>query len=468
MIGLEVHVQLATRSKLFCGCSADYFGAPPNSLTCPVCLGYPGTLPLLNRRAVELALRLALALGAQVQTSSLFDRKSYFYPDLPKGYQITQYRSPLAVGGTVSFPGEAGEEHLRIRELHLEEDAGKLVHAGDRTLVDLNRAGVGLLEIVTEPELRSPEAARAFVRSLRTVLRHLRVSSGDMEKGALRCDANVSLARAGEPLGSKTEIKNMNSARAVERALAAEAARQRELLSRGERVERATYGWDDALGKVFLQRGKEDAESYRYFPEPDLPPLDIGPELLARVRGELPETPQERLERWARELAVTGTDAQTLIAEPERADYFEEVARVCGRPRQAASWVLSEVLRLWRAKEPPLAPGELGLLVRAVAQGEFSRTTAKELLRQAAAGASLQELLNSEQMRPLKGSEPLRELAQETLLAHPQAAADYRAGRTQALGFLVGQAMKAVRGRADAPQLHRVLKELLEEDHWGG
>ncbi len=466
-IGLEVHAQLLTKSKLFCGCSAAYFGAAPNTLTCPVCLAYPGTLPALNRRAVELALRLAVALGAQVQPISWFDRKSYFYPDLPKGYQITQRARPLARGGALAFAGQEGEVAVRIRELHLEEDAGKLVHRPERTLVDFNRAGVALVEVVTEPDLRSPQDARAFVQTLRTLLKHLQVCSADMEKGALRCDANVSLGPPGGPLGNRTEVKNMNSTRALERALISEVARQRALLSCGQSVQQATYGWDEASGTVVLQRAKEQPENYRYFPEPDLPPLEIKGELVDKLKRELPELPQARLERWRREWGLARGEGQALLEDPGWAAYFEEVAAACRSPREAASWVLSEVLRLWVGAKPPVAARDLGELIRAVGAGHISRTTGKALLEEAVATAvPLHDLMNSRDVRQLSDPGSLAQLARETISAHPQAVADYCGGRTQALGFLVGQAMRKVKGRADAARLGELLQALLECGSW--
>ncbi len=463
-IGLEIHVQLATQSKLFCGCSADYFDAPPNSLTCPVCLGHPGTLPVLNRRAVELALRVALALGAQVPPVAAFDRKSYFYPDLPKGYQITQQERPLARGGSFAFTGPQGEMSVRIARLHLEEDAGKLIHARDLTLIDLNRAGVPLVEIVTEPDLRSPGDARACVQGLRTLLRHLRVSSGDLDKGALRCDANLSLRTASGALGTKTEIKNMNSTRSVERALVCEIGRQQALIASGEHVRSATLGWDEARGTVVLQRQKEEAHDYRYLPEPDLPPLAITQGLLSHVRGELPEFPRARLARWARDFGVTGEEAQALIAEPERADYFEAVAAACTDPCQAAHWTLTELLRYWRDAVPPLPPAALARLVEAVHRGDVTRATAKQILENVITlGADLDACLSASDRRLLRDETALRELAQDVLAAHPQAAHDYRAGRTQAMGFLVGQAMQRSEGRADARCLREFLLQLLSD-----
>ena len=463
VIGLEVHVQLATRTKLFCSCRADYFAAPPNTLTCPVCLGMPGALPVPNRKAVEYALRVALALGAKVQKNSHFDRKNYFYPDLPKGYQITQREVPLGVGGSLTFHS-CGEEHtVRIRELHIEEDAGKLIHTPDGAFVDMNRCGVPLVEIVTEPDLRSPREARDFLRALRTLLRHLRVSGGDMEKGELRCDANISISQD-RGLGTKAEIKNLNSFRAVERALSAAAARQAALIARGERVVQVTYGWDEGKGQLVLQREKEEAHDYRYFPEPDLVPLDLSPDFLARVTEEMPELPWARRDRLVREHGITPRDADTLLSEPELADYFEEVAAGVGDGREAASWVLSELLHFWHGKSPPVPATELSELIRRVRAGKVSRTNAKELLEEAiGSGKPLLALLERKDLAQISDEEKLRRLAQDAISDHPQAAADFRAGKAQALGFLVGQVMRKTKGRADAKKLSQILRELLTE-----
>lgn len=460
VIGLEIHVQLATATKLFCNCRADYFAAPPNTLTCPVCLGMPGALPVLNKKAVELALRVALALGAEVQPRSHFDRKNYFYPDLPKGYQITQRQVPLAVGGELRFWVEGEERRVRIRELHLEEDAGKLIHTPDGALVDMNRCGVPLVEIVTEPDLRSPKEAKEFLRALRTLLRHLRVSGADMEKGELRCDANLSLAQDGE-WGVKSEIKNLNSFRAVERALAAAAAWQRDRLNRGEEIRLATFGWDEGREQLLLQRAKEEAHDYRYFPEPDLVPLEVSQELLGQLEAEMPELPWARRERFLREYGLSLREADVLLGEPELADYFEQVAGEVGDGREAANWILSEVLRFWRGG-PPLPAGEVALLIRKVRSKEISRTTAKELLEEAAGGGeSLERLLSAREVRQLTDEGELERLAREAMAQYPQAVADFRAGKTQALGFLVGQVMRKTQGRADAGKLTQIFTKLL-------
>ncbi|HDC92554.1 MAG TPA: Asp-tRNA(Asn)/Glu-tRNA(Gln) amidotransferase subunit GatB [Candidatus Acetothermia bacterium] len=461
VIGLEIHVQLATKTKLFCGCSTAYFTAPPNTLTCPVCLGMPGALPVLNKRAVELALRVAIALNARVQEFSRFDRKNYFYPDLPKGYQITQREYPLAVGGSLSFRVEGEARTVRIREMHLEEDAGKLIHTDDGALVDMNRCGVPLVEIVTEPDIRSPKEAREFLRALRTLLRHLGVSNADMEKGELRCDANISVSTDGKR-GTKTEIKNLNSFRAVERALAAEEERQRELLSRGGTVEQVTFGWDEHAGKLVLQRSKEEAHDYRYFPEPDLVPLVVPREWLERVRAGMPELPWEREERLIREYGLSPKEAGVLMEEPARADYFEAVARACGSPQDAAGWVLSEVLRYWKDDSPPISPEALTELIVAVREGKISRTNAKEVLEEAiATGRDPMAIVEEKGLSLLADEEELRRLAQEVIGENPKAVEDFRAGKKGAIGFLVGQAMRKTGGRADAKKLSKILLEIL-------
>lgn len=462
VIGLEIHVQLLTRTKLFCPCRADYFAAPPNSLTCPVCLGLPGALPVLNRRAVELALRVALALGAEVQRVSQFDRKNYFYPDLPKGYQITQREVPLARGGALAFRLAGQERTVRLRELHLEEDAGKLLHTDQATLIDFNRCGVPLVEIVTEPDLRSPQEAREFLRALRTLLRHLRVSNADMEKGELRCDANISLAKDGR-LGTKTEIKNLNSFKAVERALQAAAEYQRALLARGERVEQVTFGWDEGREELVLQRTKEEAHDYRYFPDPDLVPLVITPEWLAEVRARMPELPWAREARWVRAFGLTPSEVEPLLSDPVRADYFDEVAQAVANPKAAAGWVLSELGQYWTGDEPPVPAADLAALIRAVEEGRVTRPQAKEILEKAVSEKVAISALLEKAGGVLRDEEALRALAEEVLRENPQAVADYRAGRAQALGFLVGQAMRKAQGRADPKRLAHVLQTLLSE-----
>ncbi|MFQ6116992.1 MAG: Asp-tRNA(Asn)/Glu-tRNA(Gln) amidotransferase subunit GatB, partial [Candidatus Bipolaricaulia bacterium] len=333
VIGLEIHAQLKTRTKLFCSCRADRFDAPPNAYTCPICLGMPGALPVLNRRAVELAIKAALVFHCRVRERSLFARKNYFYPDLPKGYQISQYDEPLAAGGWV----ELADRRITIRRVHLEEDAGKLIHGEGRSLVDFNRAGVPLIEIVTEPEIRSPREAKAFLKEIRQILRYIGVSDGEMAEGELRCDANISISTGGRE-GTRTEIKNMNSFRAVEEALSFEEARQKEALKRGGRVEQETLGWDSEGGRAILMRAKEESEDYRYFPEPDLPPLIVGREWVERLRAELPELPRERRRRWKEEYRLPDYDIEVLTEERAIADYFEETVRLFPEPKEVSNW----------------------------------------------------------------------------------------------------------------------------------
>jgi aspartyl-tRNA(Asn)/glutamyl-tRNA(Gln) amidotransferase subunit B len=421
----------------------------------------PGALPVLNKKAVELALRVSLALNARVQEFSRFDRKNYFYPDLPKGYQITQREYPLAVGGALSFRVDGEARTVRIREMHLEEDAGKLIHTGDGALVDMNRCGVPLIEIVTEPDIQSPKEAREFLRTLRMLLRHLGVSNADMEKGELRCDANISVSTDGK-LGTKTEIKNLNSFRAVERALAAEEERQRELLSGGGTVEQVTFGWDEHAGKLVLQRSKEEAHDYRYFPEPDLVPLVVSREWLEQVRAGMPELPWEREERFVREYGLSPKEVGVLMEEPARADYFEAVARACGSPQDAAGWVLSEVLRYWKDDSPPISVEALTELIEAVREGKISRTNAKEVLEEAiATGRAPMEIVEERGLSLLADEEELRRLAQEVIRENPKAVEDFRAGKKGAIGFLVGQAMRKTGGRADAKKLSEIFLEIL-------
>lgn len=461
IIGLEIHVQLSTKTKLFCSCRADYFAAPPNTLTCPVCLGLPGALPVLNKTAVTLGLRAALALGASVNAKSLFDRKNYFYPDLPKGYQITQREVTLAAGGSLLFQSGGESKTIRIRELHLEEDAGKLIHTEEGTYIDFNRCGVPLLEIVTEPDLRSPQQARDFLRTLRTLLRHLGVSNADMEKGELRCDANLSLGK-GEALGTKTEIKNLNSFKAVEQALAAAAAYQRELSAKGEEIAQVTFGWNEERGELLLQRTKEEAQDYRYFPDPDLVPLVVTGDLLAQVRAELPELPWERSARWLREFGITEQEAEAILWDPERTQYYEEVVRALGNGKVAASWVLAELGQYWTGEKPPVPPQDLATLALKVEKAEITRTMAREILARAVReGTAIPELLRSADLTVVSDESALRSIAQEVVASNPQAVSDFRAGKGQALGFLVGQAMKKAQGRADPKRLAQILQELL-------
>jgi aspartyl-tRNA(Asn)/glutamyl-tRNA(Gln) amidotransferase subunit B len=474
VIGLEVHVQLLTRTKLFCGCE-NRFGAPPNTLVCPVCLGLPGALPVLNRHAVTLSLRAALALGCQVSPSSVFERKNYFYPDLPKGYQISQYQTPLAAHGTLRIAGDGGEKAVRIARLHMEEDAGKLLHEGfswsdEKSGVDLNRAGVPLVEIVSEPDLRSAEDAHAYLAALRSVLVYAAVSDGNMEEGSLRCDANVSVrARGASQLGTRAEIKNLNSFRNVARAIEHEVTRQVALVESGREVVQETRLWNADRGETASMRSKEDAHDYRYFPEPDLPTLAVSPEWIAEVRASLPELPAERLRRFVAEYALPEYDAGVLTQERGLADYFEEAAKTSGQPKAVSNWVMTELLRKLKEDGRPLAEApvtaqRLAGLVELVAAGTISGKIAKDVFeRMWATGEPAAAIVEREGLSQLDDEGALGAAVAEVVAASPEQAASYRGGKKAALGWFVGQVMKKTGGKANPKRVNELLQEALDK-----
>jgi len=472
VIGLEVHCQLATRSKLFCAC-ASAFGAAPNTLVCPVCLGAPGALPVLNRAAVRLALRAGLALGCTIDRASRFDRKNYFYCDLPKGYQITQYARPIAVGGGLELPAELGGRTVRLRRIHLEEDAGKAIHdRGDATLVDLNRAGVPLIEIVCEPDLATSQEAHAYLSALKEVLQYAGVSECDMEKGSLRCDVNVSLHRPGTPLGTRVELKNLNSFRYVVAAIEHEVARQRALLERGELVQRETRLWDAERGETRPMRSKEEEEDYRYFPDPDLAPALLAPGDVQRERAALPELPAARRERWQRELALSAYDAGVLSASRELADFFEATVHASGLAKESANWIANDVLAaladpalgVRSLAESRLTPARLAELVRLAAAGELTRSGARELLRALfQRDGAPAELVAQLGLARVADEGQLVEWCRAALAGQSKAAADVRNGELKALGALMGPVMKASRGRADPRRVQETLLRLIRE-----
>jgi aspartyl-tRNA(Asn)/glutamyl-tRNA(Gln) amidotransferase subunit B len=481
VIGLEVHAQLLTNSKMFCRCSARYLEDGPNSHTCPVCLGLPGSLPVINRRAVEYTIRTALALNCEIPEFSKFDRKNYFYPDLPKGYQISQYDLPLSREGHVEVV--VGERTVRvgITRVHLEEDTGKLIHSGDihtssESLVDLNRAGVPLMEIVSEPDMHTADEAREYMQRLRQVLVWIGVSDGNMEEGSLRCDANVSVRQAGATeLGVKVEIKNMNSFRAVHLALAHEIERQRAALVAGETIVQETRGWNEAKGVTVSQRSKEYAHDYRYFPEPDLPPLEVGRELVERIRGELPELPAARAVRFREGLGLSTYDADQLTASRELADYFEAVVAAVGleNAKEAANWVIGEVNRVLKERDLspealPVRPAGLAALIRRKLDGSVSNNQAKELFQELASGSQLVEstktvdgLIASRDLRQVTDTGELGAWVDAAIAAQPAAAADVRAGNERAIGRLVGEVMKLSGGKANGPAVNDMLRQKL-------
>ena len=473
VVGLEVHAQLLTRTKLFCGC-ANRFGAPPNTLVCPVCLGLPGALPVLNRQAVTLALRGALALGCRVNETSVFERKNYFYPDLPKGYQISQYAAPLAVHGSLGIAAAGGERRVRIARLHMEEDAGKLLHEGfpwsdEKGGVDLNRAGVPLVEIVSEPELTGPEEAHAYLTALRAVLVYAEVSDGNMEQGSLRCDANVSVRPKGATtLGTRAEIKNLNSFRHVARAIEHEVARQVALVESGHVVVQETRLWNAERGETAPMRSKEDAHDYRYFPEPDLPPLAVGQQWLEDVRRSLPELPAERRRRLVAEYALPEYDAGVLTQERELADYFETAARDSGQPKLVSNWIMTELLRKLKDDARPLAqapvgPSALAELVKLVSAGTISGKTAKDVFeRMWTTGEAASAIVEREGLAQLDDEAALERAVAEVVAASPEQVASYRGGKAAALGWFVGQVMRRTGGRANPQRVGALLLKALE------
>jgi aspartyl-tRNA(Asn)/glutamyl-tRNA(Gln) amidotransferase subunit B len=458
VIGMEVHAQLATRSKMFCGCSADYLAAEPNASVCEVCLGMPGTLPVVNARAVELVVKTGLALGSEIARHTKFDRKNYFYPDLPKGYQISQYDLPMCRGGEL----QVGERTVRITRVHLEEDTGKLVHSGDAlrtadsSLVDLNRAGVPLMEIVTEPDLRGADEARDYAMALRAILRAIGASEADMERGQLRAEANVSVRRAGaSELGVKTELKNINSFRALHRAVAHEIDRQIGVLESGGTVVQETRGWSEAEQSTFTQRVKEYADDYRYFPEPDLPPLELVPAWVEELRASLPELPAARRARLVRQHGITAYDAEQLTEEAATADLFEATVAAGAPAKQAANWIIGA--------RPALDARHLAELIGLVVGGTINREQGLEVLEQArASGRPPAEIVRERGLSQVSDESELARVVDRVIAENPKAVADYRAGRTQAIGALVGKAMAATRGRANAKVVNQLLLSRLD------
>jgi aspartyl-tRNA(Asn)/glutamyl-tRNA(Gln) amidotransferase subunit B len=473
VIGLEIHAQLATDTKMFCGCAVGA-GARPNTRVCPVCLGLPGALPVLNARAVDFGILAALALGCSVQPVSLFARKNYFYPDLPKGYQISQYDRPLALDGSLEWREGGVTTRVRVARVHLEEDAGKSLHDGfadsaDHSYVDFNRSGVPLIEIVTHPDLSSAAAAAAFFARLRAILVELGVNGGNLEEGHLRCDANVSLCRVGDAaLGTPVEVKNLNSFRYLERALDHEIARQADVLDRGGRVERETRLWDVAAGRTLSMRSKELAHDYRYFPEPDLPPLAIEPGRVEAARQRLPELPEARRQRLAAAYSLSDYDAVQMAASTPTARYFEATVSASAHPKAAANWIGGEIARrLHEAgtgiESAGVTPAALAGLIGAVEAGRISGSTAKSVLdKMWGSGRSADDVVRAEGLTRIDDREALAAIVRQVLAAHPKPVAQYRAGKTLTFGFLVGQIMKATDGQANPALVNELLLAELE------
>jgi aspartyl-tRNA(Asn)/glutamyl-tRNA(Gln) amidotransferase subunit B len=475
VVGLEVHVQLLTETKLFCRCP-NRFGAEPNTLICPVCLGYPGTLPVLNRKAVDLAAKLAFALGCEVRERSVFARKNYFYPDLPKGYQISQYDRPLAENGRL--PLSQHDKTVHIERLHLEEDAGKLLHEAPgggalpgQSLVDFNRCGVPLVEIVSRPDIAGAAEAQDYLQTLHQLLLYTETSDGNMEEGSLRCDANISVRPRGETrLGTKTEVKNLNSFRNVARAIEHELGRQIGLLESGERIVQETRSFDADAGVTRLLRSKEEAHDYRYFPEPDLPPLQLAAERLAGLRAVLPELPWDRRARFVARYGLSAADARVLTQARELADYYEAAAAsLFGNPKGVANWVMTEVLRELKERKCGLdravPPARLAALVAMVDAGRLSSSAAKEVF--AAIWESGEEPAAAVErlgLAQVSDAAQIERWVEEVLGQHAGPVAQYRGGKTQTLGFLVGQVMKRSAGRAEPKAVQRLLRQALERE----
>ncbi|MGC1677476.1 MAG: Asp-tRNA(Asn)/Glu-tRNA(Gln) amidotransferase subunit GatB [Candidatus Binataceae bacterium] len=468
VIGLEVHTQLMTKSKLFCGCSTE-FGRAPNENVCPVCMGMPGVLPVLNRRVVELAVRTGLAAHCEIAPRSIFDRKSYFYPDLPKNYQISQYETPVCKGGYIEIPaGDGAVKKIRLVRIHIEEDAGKNIHEANASLIDFNRSCVPLIEIVSEPDLRSADDASAYLHELRSILRYIEASDGRMEEGSFRCDVNVSVRKRGAAeLGVKTEIKNLNSFRFVEKAIDFEVNRQIELIESGGRVAQETHLWDPVREQTRPMRSKEFANDYRYFPEPDLPPLIVAPAMVEEIRRAMPELPADRRARYIRDFGLGTYEAGVLTAERETADYFEATTPGLKNSKSAANWVMTEVLRVANDTGKPLAESvpaaaEVGALLRMVEEQKISLNAAKTAFTAMvksgkSAGATIAEL----GLAQVSDTGAIAAACDAVIAAEPAKLAEYRGGRDKLFGFFVGQVMKAMGGKANPKIINEILKQKL-------
>ncbi len=467
-IGLETHVQMATNTKLFCGCKLE-FGVPPNTNVCPVCLAMPGSLPVLNKKALEYAIKASLALNCEVHELSIFARKHYFYPDLPKGYQISQYDKPLATNGYIDIKVNDRHERVRIHRLHVEEDAGKTIHEGSYSYVDLNRAGTPLMEIVTEPDITSPEGARLYLEKLRNIMRYIGVSDADMEKGQLRCDVNISLKPIGqEELGTKVEIKNMNSFRFIQRAIEYEIERQAKALRKGEEIIQETRLFDPSSGKTFTMRTKEEAHDYRYFPDPDLIPVRLKKEQIEEIKNTLPELPDEKVKRYMEELKLPEYDSEVIVANKDLAVYFEETIKIYPKnPKAVANWIINELLGRLNEEnlsitESPVKPEHVAELVELIDSGVISGKIGKEVFEEVfKTGKSPKQIVEEKGLKQVSDEGEIRKIVEEVVNSHPAEVEKFKAGNTKLMGFFVGQVMKATKGKANPKIVNKILNELL-------
>ncbi len=471
VIGLEVHSELSTKTKIFCSCPTE-FGGEPNSHCCPICMAMPGALPVLNKKVVEYAIKAGLATNCKIAHTSKNDRKNYFYPDLPKSYQISQYDIPLCTDGYVEIETENGTKRIGLTRIHIEEDAGKLNHDeySRGSLVDLNRAGVPLIEIVSEPDLRSAEEADIYLKKLKSILEYIEVSDCKMQEGSLRADVNVSVRKKGtKEFGTRTEMKNMNSFRSITRAIEYEAERQIEVLEQGGKIEQETLRWDEVSGKTFSMRDKEDAQDYRYFPDPDLAIIKISDEMIEKIKSELPEMPENRRERYIKEFNLPEYDSNILTSSKYISDLFENAVKICNNPKAVSNWIMTDITRILNEKEQepneiPFSAEQLGELVILIDKGTISSAIAKKVLEELFENPrNPEEIIKEKGWIQISDEGAIKEVVLKILEANPQSIVDFKAGKDRALGFLVGQAMKETKGKANPQMLNKMFLEELKK-----
>lgn len=470
VMGLEVHTELATKTKIFCGCSTE-FGGEPNTHVCEICSGMPGTLPLLNKRVVEFAIRTGVATNCTITQNNKFDRKNYFYPDLPKAYQISQLYLPICRNGYIEVNTKDGEKKkIGIHEIHMEEDAGKLIHDEfeDCTLVDYNRCGVPLLEIVSEPDFRSAEEVIDYLSKLRAILQYTGVSDCKMQEGSLRADVNLSVRPKGQAeFGTRTEMKNLNSFHAIERAIAYEAQRQIELIEDGEKVVQETRRWDDNKGYSYAMRSKEDAQDYKYFPEPDLPPIEISDEQIEEIKSTMPELPEEKKERYLNELGLPEYDTGIITGDIALVKFFESTLEKCDSPKDVANWIMGEVMKLLNdsatlTENNPLKPEALAAVINMVKSNKINRGTGKKVLEKVFTdGVDPEKYVEENNLAQVTDLSALRPIIEQVIAENEKSVSEYKAGKTQAMGYIIGQAMRALKGKAPAQEVQKILKEIL-------